>query len=1074
MPVINYAIEINTEVTGSYNTSIGLTTDGYIRIITGRPAYNGSPTYPVWEDDSNNTHIWYQGIILDKGFSPPNRRIDIEKGGNYGTVSGFSFRIHNAMKFWKVIEDLDISILNTDITVFCVIDDKFYTCWSGIIENDPYEEIQTQIKCVSNYRKIHKTFPPQQIAPNVYPKAKKSSYGNPIPVCLGNIPYAQLFNITGSSTDLSLDYATGRYHGGQIKVLPEDIIYVCACLEYEASVKFDIITMRKSFGANQFANTYLTCLSGENAETEKLIQIIGNSASVWEQDATYSWIWYYRTSLQLASQYDINDTTFNTEYTYKWANVKDGVDKTWWFGIIDASSRHIVSNIEVEGFKKDDYGQYFMFNYDRDKEDMVDAHGLVTRVAYRNNRNSVELLLTDVNKDGTIIYMVPHGSKFYVLDGFNFLYLANQANASDMNKTSETDNILNPGETLIVTAASTPSNPYILTNHVFDLELLNFDLRDSEEIFIGIDLDVYVDSLVETKDVGIGFEFLLIDMYERAHVLTTNMGAQYTYEIESDTLFTDQIRWNFLPTDYYRNGTTGLAGTDSLFGELDGDGNTVKSYLQFPDELKDMIKKRSVRAVRLRLKISSTTDITISDIRLRQLGVFSYQQTKTNNNALFMKVEGGELRNMNDATYSVYDAIRHMIEYYDGIHHTSPDYGNIDTTRKWSYGWEIGRQITQQKNSLDYYKELCQFAFLGMFQKRTGNLKVTAFRELQSIQASYTDANIIKDSIKNFKKTSLLNCYNEYKLYWGYNPGSKKFDQAVGITNVDQTVFPDYLTSTEGEAEEISSPNVTNIKFYGDGVGTITFDDDVSGTLSIGDYITYYVMYGDSGAPAAEHVYFAYVYDVDTTEIKYKDAIFNNHYVVTGDITFAVVLKEPSGTPLWMTYVEGLKSYGTSRKMWEVCHYAYTKTKIVRNAPDNIMKSYWFNDASAFHGFDSSVIPTFSAPILYLQNLIEWTTLPKNQVHISIPVTSTNITTELLDYISFTDPVYTNDVTLNGWVTKIAVDMNNSKIDLELTLVSTYAEGIEDITGDGLIIETGDAPETISESGSQSDTITEG
>ena len=359
-----------------------------------------------------------------------------------------------------------------------------------------------------------------------------------------------------------------------------------------------------------------------------------------------------------------------------------------------------------------------------------------------------------------------------------------------------------------------------------------------------------------------------------------------------------------------------------------------------------------------------------------------------------------------------------------------------------------------------------------MFQKRDGDLKVTAFREDQSVSTAFTDSNILRNSIKNFRKTSLLKCYNDYKLYWGYNPGSKKYDKSIGITNIDQSAFPDYLTSTDGVATEITSPNLVNITFYGNGSGKIVFDADVSGTLSVGDYITYYIQYGDSGIDSADHAYFAYVYSVDTTDVLYRDALIYQTGAISGDAPYATVYKEPSGTPLWMTYVEGLHSYGSAKQFWDICHYAYTKTKVIKSAPDNLMKCNWFYDYAAYNNLETSVVSSLSAPYMYLQNMVEWTTLPKNQVNIDVPVTTTNIALELLDYISFTDPVLTNNVTLYGWITKISIDMNNSKINLELTLASTYAAGIPGVSN-GVIIETGDAPDTVTESGSQPDTFTE-
>lgn len=1070
MSIIHTAIEINTEITGSSDLSIGLTTDGYIRLITDRPDYDGNPTYPVWEDDSNNTKIWFEGILLNKKFSSPHKSIDIEKGGNYGNVTGFSFQIHNIMKFWNIIESLDISILNNDINVYCVIDNKFYACWSGIIEDDQYNDTSTKIKCGSNIRKNHKPFPPSQISPTLFPKAKKSSYGNIIPVSVGNIPYAQLFSTTGNNTDLPLDFASGKYHFGNNKVLPKDIIYSVGCVEYNSSIsRFWFVTVRKSFIENELQNFYLTCKSGENAETEKLIQIVSNTASVFIPTGEI-----YLTRLKLASLYDINDTVFNANYTYNQATTKDSVDKTWWFGIINANSQHLVSNFEVYGFKNDKFKQPIMYNYNREKEIMEDAHGLVTKITSKDNRNYVNLLSTDINKDGTIIYMVPHGSSFKVLDdNNNFLFLDFQELASDMHKTTDTSNILDDDETLTITTSHTPTNPYILENHVFDLDLTNFDLRDSEDIYIGIDLDVYTNSLVASKKVGIGFEFILIDLYEYPQKLTTNMGIQYTYELNSTSFF-DPLRWNFLPTEYYKNGTLGLAGSDSIFGEIDDDDNQVKSYLKLPDELKEMLKKKLARAVRIRIKISSTENLTIDEIYIRQLGVFSYQKTKTGNNALFVTIDGGEKRNLSgDSTHGVYDTVRHILENYDKLLFANIDYDNLSSTRRWRHGWEIGRQITQQKNSIDYLRELCQFSFLGIFLKRNGELKVTAFRENQTVSQAFTSSNILKNSIKNFRKTSLLNCYNSFRLYFGYNPGSRKMERSIGITNIEQSSFPNYLDSNQGVSTEITSPNLVNILLYGDGSGKITFDADVSGILSIGDFITYYIWYGDSGIESSDHAYYAYVSSVETTIIKYQDALINTHSNAVQESTGATIYKNLSGTPLWMTFAEGFNSYGDGKKLWEACHYAYTKTKIAKNAPNNIMKSNWFIDSSIFYNSTSSVIPSNSAPFLYLQNLIEWTSLPKNQVNFSLPINSTFILLDLLDYVSFTDIIITNNVTVYGWITNIAIDLNNSKINIELTIKSTYADEMELILGNN-IIETGSAPITITESGTQPDTITEG
>jgi hypothetical protein len=1082
MSEITYAIEINTEKTGSTNASIGLTTDGYLRYITGRPDYDGTPTYPVWEDDTNNTEVWYEGFIIPDKFSSPNRRIDIEKGGTYGTTSGFSFAIENSMKFWKELEDEDISLINRNITLYVVINDKFYYGWSGIIDNEPFEETITSIKCISNYRKIHKTFPPKQIDPIFFPKAKKSSYGKAIPVCLGNIPFAQLFAVTGNNTNIPLDYSSTLYHPGEQLIKDEDILYNIATLNYTStSATLKIMTRRKAFISDQLAGNYITPVSGTNAETDKLILILSNTASITKvtySSALGSFVFYYETTLTLASLFDITSGVYNANYIYTWANDKTSVDDTWWFKIIDARSKHIISNEDIEEFKKDEFNQLTMFNYNNDRELMEDAHGLVTELNIENGRNIINLVSTDIDVDGTITYMVPHGCKFTQMnDSNNVISLTDSENTTDMNKGTESGNLLNSGEVITVNSWNSPTNPIIIDTHVFDFDLENFDLRTSEEIFLGADLDLFIDSLVESKDVGVGFEWLMIDTYERTHVFPTNMGVNYTYEINSDVPvgITDQVQYDFLPIEYYKNGTIGIGSTTSIFGELDGGDNQVREYLRMPDDLKTMIKKKIAKRVRLRLKISSNQNITISEIRIRQLGVFAYQQTKTGNNALFIKCSGETFTIFSTPTNSVYLSFRHILESYDGLStgigpQPTQDMGNLSTKRNFNVGWEIGRQITQQQNSQKYLQDLAQYSFVGIFQKRNGILKFSAFLEdTDSVTQAFTQSNINRDSIKNFKKTSILNCYNEFKLFYGYNSASRKFDRALSITKSDESAFPAYLNDTEGAPTEITSPNLTNIEFNGDGTGTITFDADVSGVLSIDDYITYYLHLGDTGTVSANHIYYARVISVSTTVITYEEPLNQYMTTVTGNAQYATIYKHASGTPDWMTFFEGLNSYADAKNLWELCHHSYEKTQIVKNAPLNITKSFWFIDPNSFYDYEDNrpVCPTNSAPFLYLQNLVEWTSRQKRLVSFSLPINSTTIVSELLDYVSFTDPIYTNNQTLYGWITKISINIKRNEINYTLMLLPHDPLTVVNI------IETGDAPDTITESGSQPDTITE-
>ena len=142
----------------------------------------------------------------------------------------------------------------------------------------------------------------------------------------------------------------------------------------------------------------------------------------------------------------------------------------------------------------------------------------------------------------------------------------------------------------------------------------------------------------------------------------------------------------------------------------------------------------------------------------------------------------------------------------------------------------------------------------------------------------------------------------------------------------------------------------------------------------------------------------------------------------------------------------------------------YNKTGVVKTAELNVD---WFIDEETFNGTDE--INSFSSPILYLYNAVQWTTYQKEKVSISIPITSENLVLELLDYISYSDKINTNNVLRYGWITKINVDFNNFIMNIDLTLLPTdypsiniidetcfTTNSIDEITtGNNIIDETG-------------------
>jgi hypothetical protein len=103
----------------------------------------------------------------------------------------------------------------------------------------------------------------------------------------------------------------------------------------------------------------------------------------------------------------------------------------------------------------------------------------------------------------------------------------------------------------------------------------------------------------------------------------------------------------------------------------------------------------------------------------------------------------------------------------------------------------------------------------------------------------------------------------------------------------------------------------------------------------------------------------------------------------------------------------------------------------------------------------------------YLKELVTWDTRQKDVVEYAIPLTTANMSRELLDIIAFSDVKYTNGATRTGYITKIKYDLKGRRIWLELMLEPT------DIATDTMIYETGTAPTIYTETGAATQ-ITEG
>lgn len=184
---------------------------------------------------------------------------------------------------------------------------------------------------------------------------------------------------------------------------------------------------------------------------------------------------------------------------------------------------------------------------------------------------------------------------------------------------------------------------------------------------------------------------------------------------------------------------------------------------------------------------------------------------------------------------------------------------------------------------------------------------------------------------------------------------------------------------------------------------------------------------------------------------------------------------DENGNRLWKTFVGGMpaNAYIEAKDMWEACSDSYIRISSINTTDSNktLSSLYWYVDTNFDNLGDTAGTGANSSAYRFLIECCEWLTRTKQIVTFSIPITETTLQYELLSPATFSDPIYTNSVDRSGWITSIDIDPEKGLIEIELTLDPREIANI----GEGVIEEVGiyATDDTIEESGSQPDTITE-
>jgi hypothetical protein len=771
---------INTGATGVTDVSFGCVA-GVFRFITGAPGYNGSEPYPINEDWSPNTYVWYEGFIIKDGLSNPSRQVDVSVTGDYGVLSGFNFTIRNTEKFWNFVKTNNIYLVNKTVKFYTVISDTFFQTWQGSISNNPYDEVNYQFQCSDEFRKIHKNFPPNVITNSNYADSGVDQ-SQTMPVSLGDIPYAKLMKVE----DITENFDVLTINGANEIKTTAAVEYVVTSSTYMQPQNYlYLITEGKYFDSNALAGHYLVVSSGTNADTERIIKIKSSMATI-----KASGKWYHYTMLTLEEPLQVTTpATFNSDYAYDCNGAGTGsTSDTWWFKTFTLTVTTKASDSSsYTYFKKDNQVQLWSWNKDTLKFDDIKDN-----VKLNESTGDLQLLSNNVGNNGEVIVSsrVP-----CTIDQAWCFITQNSSSALTVATSTELSYLTDLSREKVFYYGTSTSGSAKLTKIGTGARISPLDpenIKDYDTLYLGVDW-----LIKEVLSFTTWCKIRVKDCFGKY-----NGDLEQETQIYPATSFANPTSLNFISNEYYRNSTnswTLIGDNQSVFGKvvtIDSSDVAVYTQLALSDKLLEALKAGTVTEIDVEFYIEFTTlasQYLEHSLRISEMGFLGERKISTVKGDVYSRIKGETTHSQE--TNNIYNVFRHILEDYDGLTDAQLDYGNLAATRN---SWHVGRQILDRKTSFEYLQELCKHSFVCLFPGRTGKRMLSAWREDTTTPAVHDESIIVRDSIKNWIRTKVLDLFNTFKVKYNWYPAISDFNRAMFVDKVDQSSFP---TSTATDSD---------------------------------------------------------------------------------------------------------------------------------------------------------------------------------------------------------------------------------------------------------------------------------
>jgi hypothetical protein len=882
MSIIHHAIEIWTDDGSpdhlpylSLNVGAIGCVAGVLRFITDRPNYDGegdywqpdtvTPTYGPDEIDmsgsplvGNNNNCFFEGFLQKDTFSSlPSFEIDIIKGGDVGTLSGMEFVLTNNASFWKAVRDL-VDDLENPVTIeftgrkvryWIIVDDVFYSRGIFEIKNNPFEEVDYHFVCESPMS-THIMIPPLIINKLTFPNsengiesqkitvsdtvtpesnipANATTQSDTVPICLGDIPYAQLFNVEGSPAFENIAYSSvmnkfsqttlalapgngdvvdpgiadpdhvyhtdsgdftpgsGWYKPGTLSILTE----INTDWEYVLVLAYNQ-TLSAVYPTDYFKDYFLYKQEDQNG-----IRIKRSWSTYLSYLANGVYYRCYVIILFLSEEpedFDVTNMLKSTAEGYSPIDTENrpfiNPGTTTFFQISKCLIKQVVSHSPIKSFTRQvvngielENGLPVLNIFHNDRKKYESIHGIIEKAVitagdstdnvvggvkfpYLQLKNPLKVqengidILTPViiPKESIkgISYQKLLATDMSTIDPDGSDNSIQLTGAEKLVNRDRTDFFLSNG--IELTSSTDRICGFMLT---FAIDLSFILDSDLGKVFFGMDFLATTPpsgtSGTSENDLRFAARFRLFDLFGGQVAVDDDDSASIhvpPFELTTDKkIFRNPVDpdvdannyyvkltiaeqngsppkiVNLLPKNYYVAGGDDNGEDDYFNRASNNPGNDSVSFVEFDStKMVKLIRNQQTSSILYvdfyfieKLVNPGNNGVTIGlNLKIKQIGFIAERVISTENKALYSEVAGETVTNDGSTeTNTIYTALAHILQDYDGIPQALIDYGNLQSILSY---WYCGRQLQERKNSLDYIREICKQSFIGYFISRSG------------------------------------------------------------------------------------------------------------------------------------------------------------------------------------------------------------------------------------------------------------------------------------------------------------------------------------------------------------------